>query len=149
MSCPSLFWQPNWQLAYVPCRVHKWRWFSVFPALSLCSYSVGQSFIYFPSLTGSKPACIIGDTGRDRPVVVVSLWKLVHECCTLVITYCCIYVRTLQGWFSPSRPKINLFAFTFSSSGVKILENCLKKSENICYKLMLTTVHMYFAPTGK
>ena len=100
---------------------------SVFPALSLCSYSVGQSFIYFPSLTGSKPACIIGNTGRDRPVVVVFLWKLVYECCTLVITCCSIYVRTLEGWFSPSRPKINLFAFTFSSSGVKILENCHKK----------------------
>ena len=41
-----------------------------------------------------------------------------------VITYYCIYISTLLGWFSPSRPKINLFAFTFCllmlCSGVKI-----------------------------
>ena len=42
------------------------------------------------------------------------------------ITYYCIQVSTLQGWFSPSGPKINLFAFTFcllmSCSGVKIVK---------------------------
>ena len=77
MLYSSLFWQPNWQFASILVKIIP----SFFRALPLCSYSVlcpGYSLVrvlYFPSLTGSltgtKPVCLIGNTGRDRPVVAV------------------------------------------------------------------------------
>jgi len=65
---------------------------------------------------GTKPACLLGDSGRDRPVVAV-LSFVKASLRVLYISYLptavLVYIRTFQGWFLPSRPKIKLLAFIF------------------------------------
>ena len=51
-----------------------------------------------------KHACLIGDTGRDRPVVAV-LWKLLYECCTIVI-YLLLYFHMYFAGLVLTKPSL-------------------------------------------
>ena len=101
MSCPSLLWQPYWLLGYVPCRLG--TLVEIIPSFPgsqpLCSWSVpGPSYplirvllISFPSLTGTKPACLLGGF-RSRSTSCSSSFFLLSLCAPTVFpvpAICC------------------------------------------------------------
>ena len=100
---------------------------SVLLQCSLCQLSVDQSFIQFPQPNWHY-ACVF-NWGIQVEIDQLQQFLLSVKASLRVFyiqsfTHCCIYIRTLQVWFSPSFPKINLFAFTFYllllCSGVKM-----------------------------
>ena len=81
------------------------------PTVFLSQTSVGQSFC-FPSLTGTKPVCLIGDAVRARPVVA----SIIHyffvkariQVLQLVICLCPYYVTCTVDTI----PSVSCFAST-------------------------------------
>ena len=109
---------------------------SVFLQCSLCQLSVDQSLFSFPSLTSDRTGTNPTWRFRSRSTSCSSsffLRKLV------------VYILTLQGWFSPSRPppppqKKNYLPLDFFCSGCCVVES------KFVFLIMLSVYFMWKDP---
>ena len=91
-----------------------------------------------------KHACLIGDTGRDRPVVAV-LWKLLYERCTLVI-YLLLYFHMYFPGLVLAKPSLKNGNWRergkFSSGLLRYLHFCRASNQS---KHRLLAVYALFS----